>query len=207
MSIPPVLCFVGMSNIGKSFWSKRVSAETGCARIDCDTLIEKKLAAELAAGSYRGLQGVAKWMGFPFDPQYAQNSHRYISYEQEVMREALDRLHVHTDSRFVVDTTGSVIYLGEAILAELRTTTRIVYLEASEDHIKALFRRYIAHPKPVIWHDQYVPEAGETPQQTLKRCYPALLRDRARLYRDIAHVTIPFEKHTDIHTTVASLIG
>ncbi len=199
--------FIGMSNIGKSFWSKRVAAETGCPRIDCDTLIEKKLAPELATEGYRGLQGVAKWMGFPFNPSYAQNSRRYIELEQSVMRETLDTLHSNAPSRIVVDTTGSVIYTGDDMLSELRATTRIIYLEASEDHIKTLFRRYTAHPKPVIWHESYKPETGESPQQTLKRCYPELLRDRARRYRDIAHVIIPFEKHSDPHMTVGALIG
>ena len=199
--------FIGMSNIGKSFWSKRFAAETGCARIDCDKLIEKKLAPELAQGGHRGLRGMAKWMGFPFDPSYEQNSRRYINFEQTVMREVLEGLRTPADQRFVVDTTGSVIYTGEDILAELRATTRIIYLEASEEHIQTLFRRYNSRPKPVIWNDSYAPEAGETPRQTLKRCYPELLRDRAQRYRALAHITIPFEQHTDPNATVKSLIG
>jgi len=201
------IAFIGMSNIGKSFWSKRVAAETGSVRIDCDKLIEKKLAPQLAQENHRGLRGVAKWMGFPFDPSYAHNSQCYKEYEQQVMRETLDRLRLNNDPRLVIDTTGSVIYAGTDILAELRTATRIIYLEASEEHIKALFKRYNAHPKPVIWQDFYQPEAGETSRQALKRCYPELLRDRAERYRALAHVTIPFEQHTDSNATVSGLIG
>ena len=198
---------IGMSNIGKSFWAQRVAAETGCARVDCDTLIEKRLAPELATGGYSGLQGMAKWMGFPFDPSYAHNSCRYIQHEQDVMRETFDSLRLNAPPRIVVDTTGSVIYVGDDLLSELRATTRVIYLEASEDHIKTLFRRYTSHPKPVIWHDCYRPETQETPRQTLKRCYPELLRDRAQRYRNIAHVIIPFEKHSAPNMTVGALIG
>ena len=201
------ISLVGMSNIGKSYWSKRIAAAKGCPVIDCDRLIETRLAAELAPGGHQGLAGITKWMGFPADPQYKTNSARYVELEQIVMREVLDKLQAEPETSAVIDTTGSVIYAGDAILDSLRAQTRIVYFEAPKSHGVELFRSYISHPKPVIWGDSYIPQAGETPEQTLKRCYPALLQYRAQRYREIAHVTIPFECHRDPQIDVVSLIA
>lgn len=198
--------FIGMSNIGKSTWARRVAAEKGCALIACDALIEKKLAPELALEGQRGLQGVAAWMGFPFDAQYRKNSGLYLAYEQEVMREALAQLKEDKGDA-VIDTTGSVIYTGADILAELRAATRVIYFEASEAHLESLFERYLAYPKPVIWGDAYKPRKDETPQETLKRCYPELLRERARRYKELAHITIPFEQHRNRKADIDTLIG
>jgi shikimate kinase len=199
------LSFIGMSNIGKTYWSKRIAAESGYVRIDCDWQIERRLAGELAQGGHRGLRGVAKWMGFPFDPQYKRNSDAYIATEQIVMRNVLD--HVGSDRiPTVIDTTGSVIYTGDDILSDLRAETTVVYFEASEEHIAYLFKRYMTSPKPVIWGENYVPRADETSKETLKRCYPDLLQDRMRRYAKIADVTIPFARHKDRSSDIAALI-
>ncbi|MGB9153946.1 MAG: hypothetical protein WCD70_12775 [Alphaproteobacteria bacterium] len=200
------ISLIGMSNIGKSTWAKRMAAGKGWKKIDCDALIEKKLAPELAQKGYVGLQGMAAWMGFPFDPQYQANSGLYLSYEQEVMRETLGQLRKDAASSTVIDTTGSVIYTGADILAELRDVTRVVYFEASEEHIEYLYQRYLKHPKPVIWSDKYTPRKGETQEETLKRCYPELLRDRARQYGKIAHMTIPFQQHRNRKADIDALI-
>jgi hypothetical protein len=133
-------------------------------------------------------------MGFPGDPSYEKNSRRYLACEQEVMRESLAQMQSDKESSLVLDTTGSVIYTGADILQSLRAETRVIYFEASENHTASLFRSYTGHrPKPVIWGELYAPIAGETSQQTLERCYPALLSFRAHRYKEIAHITIPFE--------------
>lgn len=201
------ISLIGMSNIGKSYCSRNLAAHHGFKHIDCDALIEKKISAELAHGGHEGTAGMAKWMGFPAEPDYAKNSRRYIGCEEEVMKEAIVGLQADNNSSVVLDTTGSVIYAHKAVLDSLRAATRVIYFEATEGHTDALFRSYISHhPKPVIWGDSYKPLAGETPRQTLERCYPELLRDRARRYKEIAHIVIPFEqlkKHwADIGTFV-----
>lgn len=196
-----------MSNIGKSQCAKRLASKHGFRHIDCDALIEQKLAVELSVGGYRGLDGMAEWMGFPSAPQYEENSRRYIACEIEVMRDIFDNLKQDDAAPVVIDTTGSVIYTGAALLETLRATTTVIYFEASEQHVADLFTNYIAHPKPVIWGDKYVPLAGETPQQTLERCYPELLRDRARRYQAIAHRTIPYEQHKNHKADIAALLA
>jgi shikimate kinase len=197
------ISLIGMSNIGKSYCSRNLAAHQGFKHVDCDALIEKKMSIELTKDGCFGTAGMAKWMGFPADPTYENNSRRYIECEEEVMKEAIAGLPVDTDSSVVLDTTGSVIYASADVLKSLRQATRVIYFEATEGHTAALFKSYISHhPKPVIWGDSYKPIAGEAPRQTLERCYLELLRDRAQRYKEIAHITIPFEqlkKHwTDI---------
>ncbi|MDE1901592.1 MAG: hypothetical protein KGI37_08115 [Alphaproteobacteria bacterium] len=189
------LSFIGMSNIGKTYWSKRVAAENRVPRADCDMLIETKLDAELSGKGLRGIRDVALWMGQPGDPQYPETSARYAAHEQTVMDTVLDELEANPATPGIVDTTGSVIYVAPATLARLRAATRVVYLEASDQHIDRLFRSYAASPKPLIWGDCYAPRDGETPRDAMRRCYPLLLESRHSMYRQLAHVTIPFARH------------
>jgi shikimate kinase len=197
-----------MSNIGKSYWSRRLAAESGFERVACDMLIEQKLRPELTKHGYAGIRDVAKWMGQPFDPQYPETSAKYIACERAVMQETIESLNGAVIGKpFVIDTTGSVIYAGDDITAQLRALTRVVYFEASPAHISQLFHRYMNNPKPVIWGHAYAPQAGESPQDALKRCYAELLRGRAQRYRDFAHVRIPYEKHRAASANIMSLIG
>ncbi len=186
------ISLIGMSNIGKTSFAKRLATH-GFSHIDCDALIQKKLEDQGTVLPSATLGGVAEWMGFPSLPRYQANSALYLSCEQQVLREALDFLDKNQNASAVIDTTGSVVYLDKALLEALRNATRVVYLEASEEQIQKLFAYFHAHPKPLIWGDCYQPGDGETPEQTLKRCYPALLRSRADKYKELAHVTIPVE--------------
>lgn len=189
------ISLIGMSNIGKSHWSRQLVATEGFERIDCDALVENKLAGELVKLGYRGIHDVAKWMGQPYDAQYPDTSRKYLASEREVMLEVIDRLQSKPTKPFVIDTTGSVVYTGADIEAKLKSLTRTVYFEASESHVAKLFERYMANPKPVIWGDQFAVAPGETLPDTLRRCYPKLLAYRAARYRALAHICIPYEKH------------
>ncbi len=200
------ISLIGMSNIGKSFCAGRLAAVKGFRHIDCDALIEEKLGPAYAESGLNGIHGVAEWMGLPADPKYKKNSARYIACERDVLKSALADLQSDREGNAVVDTTGSVIYTGEDILDSLRSLTTVVYLEASDKHVGDLYKSFIAHPKPVIWGDSYVPAPGETEDQTLKRCYPELLRLRARRYKELAHVTIPFERLLENKNSVADFV-
>jgi shikimate kinase len=193
------ISLIGMSNIGKSWCSRKLAAHHGFTHVDCDALIETKLKPEL--GSLTGIQGMAKWMGFPWEASYKANSERYLDCERNVLREALSA-HGNTEKAVVMDTTGSIVYTGPEYLQALQQKTRVVYFEASEAHIADLYKAFLAFPKPVIWGESFAPKDGETPKDTLDRCYPELLRDRARRYKEVAHVVIPFEKLKTCGTTV-----
>ena len=202
------ISLIGMSNIGKSHWAKRLAAEAGFEWVDCDLMVEQKLTAQLAEFNYKGIEGVAAWMGFPFDPQYPETSRIYIDCEKAVMLEVIDKLRAAPPGGkpLVVDTTGSVIYTGSEIAEELGKLSRIVYLEASRDHVAELFSRYMTFPKPLIWDNIHAPRAGESPQQAMMRAYPQLLDSRARRYAEIAHVTIPFEQHRKTNAVMDSCV-
>jgi shikimate kinase len=190
-----IVSLIGMSNIGKSYWARRITSALNCPRIDCDGLIEAKLAPELEQGGFHGLRGMGQWMGLPDAPQHARHSEMYRMAEQEVMRDCLAELQNKQTTAAVVDTTGSVIYTDDATRDHLRALTRVIYFEASTDHIDRLFRHYINNPKPTLWGGMYQPHDGETALQTLKRCYPLLLAERAQRYNSLAHVIIPYEQH------------
>ena len=65
------LSLIGMSGAGKSHWAQKLAA-AGFRVLSIDDRIEKKLAPELAAGGYRGIGGVAAWMGWPDDQAYRE---------------------------------------------------------------------------------------------------------------------------------------
>ena len=201
------ISLIGMSNIGKSHWARRLAAESGYERVDCDTLVEKMLGDELAKLGYKGIHDVAKWMGQPFDPQYPDTSRKYLACERAVMLNIIERLRSDPYKPLVIDTTGSVIYSGEDVTEQLKALTRVVYFCASERHVAKLFERYIANPKPVIWGDSFQPLPGEVPAETLKRCYPNLLAYRAERYGAMAHIGVSFEQHKAPHTTWIKLMA
>lgn len=190
------ITLIGMSNIGKSYWSERLATEAGFVRDDCDYMAERKLEPELIKQGYKGLCDVAKWMGQPFAPQYAETSRKYLASERETMLEIIDGLRTErAGSRHVIDTSGSVIYVGDDVKEQLRALTRVVYLEAPLGHHAELFKRYIEKPKPVIWGDAYACADDEKPEAALARCYPNLLAERAARYKAMAHDIIPYERH------------
>ena len=190
------LSLVGMSGSGKSYWSKKLS-KSGFRRFCCDDMIAAKL--ELDLGKKHGSIGtVGRWMGFPFEPQYKEREAKYLTCETDVMSKILDELGRAGDrpgKNIVVDTTGSVIYTSEAILAKLRESTIIVHLSTPLEIQKAKLESYIQKPRPVLWRDLFMRRPDETNEQALARCYPLLLASRETQYERLAHVTMSYYRH------------
>lgn len=185
-----------MSGSGKSYWAQRLAA-AGFRAISIDDRIEQKLAADLAAGGFQGIGGVAAWMGWPDQPEYPKRAGKYLAREIEAMNEALDEIEATPEGGIVLDTTGSVVYTGDEICRRLRRATRVVYLEACPEEEKTLMARYLSDPKPVLWADQFAPHLGETPKETVRRCYPLLIAHRKQLYRKYAHRIVGMERLRD----------
>lgn len=185
-----------MSGAGKTFWTKKL-AESGKPAESCDEQIERRLASHLAAGGYNGTQGVAAWMGWPDSPGYAEREAQYLAEEIRVLDEVLGSLERDRQRTLVLDTTGSVIYVGNNLLFRLRKLMTVVYLAASDAERQLLVERYLSDPKPVLWRGAFVPKAGESPRDTVARCYPALIEARRRSYEALAHVTLPVSKLRD----------
>jgi hypothetical protein len=186
---PLRLALVGMSGAGKSYWTKRLAAEN-IPSISCDDQIETRLSHALEEGGYQGINGVAAWMGWPDSPSYAERESQYLSEEIASLDEVLTRLEKDPQRELVLDTTGSVIYAGNNVLFRLRKLMTIVYLAASDEEQQLLIQRYLKDPKPVLWRGAFQPRSGETPRDTVTRCYPALLAARRQGYQALAHCTI-----------------
>jgi len=186
---PLRLALIGMSGAGKTFWTKKLSANrypTACS----DDRIEEKLRPRLAAGGYSGINGVAAWMGWPDSATYAERESEYLAEEIHTLDEILTELEKHPEKSLVLDTTGSVIYTGNHLLMRLRRQMTIVHLAASTEEQRLLTERYLNDPKPVLWRGAFQPKAGEKPRETVARCYPVLIAARRQSYEALAHCTL-----------------
>jgi hypothetical protein len=186
---PLRLVLIGMSGAGKTFWTKKLAASRFPA-VSCDDRIEQKLASRLAAGGYTGINGVAAWMGWPDSATYTERESEYLAEEIHTLDEILTEIEKHPEKSLVLDTTGSVIYAGNNLLMRLRRQMTIVHLAASAAEQHLLMERYLNDPKPVLWRGAFQPKPGEAPQETVARCYPALIAARRQSYEALAHCTL-----------------
>jgi shikimate kinase len=186
---PLRLALIGMSGTGKSYWTQRIAA-AGFPAVCCDTQIEDRLKPALEAGSHSGINGVAAWMGWPDRSGYAEREAAYLSEEIAALDEVLTDLEKNPGHELVLDTSGSVIYVGNHLLHRLRKQMLVVYLSASRDEQQLLIRRYLEDPKPVLWRGAFQPRAEETPHDTVARCYPALIAARRQSYEALAHCSL-----------------
>src|SRR4249920_3187370 len=85
------LALIGMSGAGKTYWSRHLASAT-LPTISCDDVIESRLAPILQAGGFRGINGVAAWMGWPDSPAYAEREAQYLSEEISSLDEILTGL-------------------------------------------------------------------------------------------------------------------
>jgi shikimate kinase len=187
---PLRLALIGMSGAGKSYWTTRIAA-AGYPAISCDTQIEQRLKSVLETGGYSGINGVAAWMGWPHLSTYGEREAAYLSEEIAVLDEVLTGLEKNRERDLVLDTTGSVIYVGNHLLHRLRKQMLVVYLATSRDEQQLLIQRYLEDPKPVLWRGAFQARQGESPNATVARCYPTLIGARRQSYEALAHCSIP----------------
>lgn len=203
--MPLRLALIGMSGAGKTFWTRCIAA-SGIPTISCDDRIEENLAQQLAAGGHSGIKGVAAWMGWPDSPTYAEREAQYLAEEIAALDQILNDLKRDPQKSLVLDTTGSVIYVGNHLLHRLRNLMTVVYLAASDAEQQLLVARYLNDPKPVLWCGAFQPKTGETPRETVARCYPDLMKARRQSYAAIAHATLPVATLRELpHTAEAFL--
>lgn len=190
----PKITLIGMSGLGKSYWSEQLEKE-GFKRFCCDNLIAEWLFdASDRPGSK--VEFLGRWMGYPFTPGYEERERAYRMAESEILWELVAYLETaSSDERTVIDTTGSAPYAGEAIMKRLSELTRIVHLATSPVYVDAMTKRYMESPRPVVWGGMYHKKPAETEKEALDRCYRALLTYRETLYRQYAHRSVPYHLH------------
>jgi len=149
-----ILSFVGMSNIGKTYWSKQLQC-VGFRHINCDGLIEEKLTPVLGKLGYSGIEDISRWMGQPYDERFIVNQNKYLSSEKEVMKKIFAQVKNENLNNTVIDTTGSVIQTGKNFSEKLKQYSMVIYIEASENMKEKMFKQYLEEPKPVVFGDVY----------------------------------------------------
>jgi shikimate kinase len=202
---PLRLALIGMSGAGKTFWTRRI-AETGVPAVSCDDVIEQRLAPRLAQGGFSGINGVAAWMGWPDSATYAEREAEYLKEEIATLDEILSGLENDAEKPLVLDTTGSVIYTGNHLLMRLRKLMNVVYLAASEAEQHLLIERYLGDPKPVLWRGAFSGQVGETPRETVARCYAHLIAARRQSYAALAHVQVQMAELRELPQTAEAFL-
>jgi shikimate kinase len=174
------LSFVGMASCGKSHRAKVLAHENDFLWYQVDNDIQKSLGLE-------GQEAVSSWLGYPTSPTYLERERKYIELENEFTgRAAMQSL----GKNFVFDTTGSVIHLDQSVLKLVRENTLVVHLDVGEESLEDLMNLFFLKPKPVCWSGYFTLEAGEPEEQAIRRSYPALLKERLKRYRTLAHINI-----------------
>lgn len=182
------LAFIGMSNCGKSYRSNQLCEGYDFSVLCVDDEIERAISPHLSANGYKGIEGLAKWMGFPTDEHFQQNQAIYLQHEEAITSSVQQN---KPDGNFVLDTTGSVIYLSGDTRRSIKDSFLVIHLEASDDMLQTMVQDYFASPKPVVWGDAFDRYERESAEDALRRCYPKLLRERRERYAKLAHLTIP----------------
>jgi len=98
------LAIIGMSNSGKTYWSKKLEKEKGYYYFGCDDYIQKKL-------NFKSMEDLNCWLGFPYEKNYQKNSQLYLQYEKEAVEMALKLIENNQNKKIVIDTTGSIVHL------------------------------------------------------------------------------------------------
>lgn len=202
------VALVGMSGIGKSYWSQQLE-QLGWARYDCDAMIADRLGEliDIKPGE-DAVIAVGRWMGMPWTAGYAEREAQYLDLERQVTAQALDAMaELPEDQPAILDTTGSVIYTGDALLDRIRQQCKVVYLDAPESVREQMVALYCDQPKPVLWQGGYRAEPGESQADALSRCYSALLADRTTQYARLAQVTLDYHALRAPGTGIEHLLG
>ncbi|MBI4196270.1 MAG: hypothetical protein HY539_00450 [Deltaproteobacteria bacterium] len=185
------LLLIGMSNVGKSFRARQLRDEKGFGMVSIDEEIEKKLGLA-------GLEALASWMGFPHQGGYAPKEKVYLQTEQAMMQ----NLELPQGKNFVVDSTGSLIYLGNKILETLKGNYLIVHLEVVESMIPLMTDKFFTRPKPVVWGGMFERRPKEAVEVAYRRCYPEWLQFRLGKYKQLADVSVSGELSIDPKVTI-----
>ena len=172
------IALIGMSNIGKSFTSKRIEKAEKFDLYDIDQHIQSALGASSMAA-------LSQWMGQPFDRHYPRKSAEYLAFESTFTLAPLSQ-----KTNLVIDTTGSVVHIMDESKKRLKNKCLTVYMQANQQDIEVLVQRFFTNPKPIIWGDNYTRKSGTSDKDSLLACYPKLLTTRAKLYEQLADISI-----------------
>ena len=192
------IALLGMSNIGKSYFAARLVRDFSFQSVEVDQLIQSKLGQ----GS---MDDHANWLGQPYSEGYTVRETKAMQLEGDATKEAMD--FCQTAGNAVLDAPGSVIYVNDDILKQLKLSFWLIYIEANEDDIERLRKLYVTSPKPLIWKDSFNPSLGKSNKEAVLASYPNLLSQRSKTYESLADITLPaqplFSGEIDIKTALS----
>lgn len=193
-----------MAGAGKSHWSKKLE-KAGFTRISCNEIIAQSLKGILNK-SGDSTFNLAKWMGHPYEAGYKEKSSKYLELEKNAIKKIHKLLTHMVNENVVVDTTGSIVYLDNALLKLLKNKTRVIWLDTPRKVLKEMYSRFLKKPKPIIWGLSFTQKKGETPDKSLIRSYKNLLYFRLKKYKELAHMRFDYEVLRSKNFTVKNFI-
>ncbi len=182
------IAFLGMSNSGKSYRAKILTKELDFFWYQVDEEIQKELG-------FKDMEEISNWLGFPDSQNYSAKEKKYLELENKYT--IVDDQKVG-NKNLVFDATGSVIYLNNQVKKWLREECLLINIDVGENAVEQMMEKFFLEPKPLIWNNIFNPQPNESRAETLKRCYPELLKSRLNNYRKMAHINIPAEEIWDL---------
>ncbi len=189
------IALIGLPKSGKTYWSKRI-ADAGYERIDCEELIQMDMAMHMKDEAYRD-DGAPGWVATPDGKGAGEREQHYLKSEAVAMKQVIDRLKENSEKHVVVDTAGSLVYLGKDVLEALKQEALLVHLETPSSFVEKMVDYYLEKKAPFVWVEHFSKHPGETDEQAVRRCYPDLLKWRAARYAEIADVVVSHDQHHD----------
>ncbi|MDP3764942.1 MAG: shikimate kinase [Nanoarchaeota archaeon] len=184
------IIFLGMSGSGKTYWSKKLAKKFKLDHVEFDELIGNSRELANLIKDFQGRDSAEKlgnYFGKPWNKYYKSKEKYFLSIEGKFLSKR------YAPST-VLDLTGSAIYHPHQ-MRKIAKTGLVIYLETNEEAQREMFRIFIRNPKPICWNNLFKKRGKESNEKALKRCYPMLLKYRAKLYDKYADVKIPFEMH------------
>lgn len=176
-----------MSNIGKSIRTEQFRQIKNVETSSVDDVIAQKMKKE-------GMAGMVEWMGYPFEEKYKEAEEEYLELENKMTLGKIPK-----KKNYVLDTTGSFIYLEPETIDFVQKNFLVVNLDCSEMMLKVMIEDFFLTPKTIVWGNFFEKKEGEREIDALRRCYPNLLRNRIHRYRELADINIPGEISRNEH--------
>lgn len=200
------ITLIGMSGIGKSYWSNKLE-QHGFIRFGCDDLISEHIAKKLG---YRNAAefDMHAWVGYPDETNHTDRANEYLLAEETVLTNIINYLEAtNSQQKIVIDSTGSIIYMKSEVISRLKELTQFVYLDIAPDDLDKMLSFYMHNPVAIMWNGYFKPKPDEPRLKTFERCYPLLIQSREQKYQEIAQITVPPEVHRAQETTVEKILG
>lgn len=190
-----IITLIGMSGVGKSYWSSRLEKEAGFKRICCDDLIGEALEKKLVKlGVKPDLNSIAKWRGLPYEEKYQANERLQIMNEQEVMEAVCEEIERMESEDIVVDTSGSMVYIDPMVITRLKNHSLMVYIVANEEQVTELYNDEVIFRRPLVWGAAYKQNQNENSTEAMRRCFADLIKWRASQYERWSDISIPYNQ-------------